>query len=397
MTAATFSHLPLAAGSALLHSAGRVSVWAITHYFRAPLANTGILAMLTLTAMAGTNALYNQTSRHPAPLFAPAADEVASIVSAPAEVRPAPALRRTAQVPVEEVTTGSVSGQQVVPADPIGNTEVFALQKKLLELKLFEGTVDGYYGPKTANAIRNFELRMGMKPQGALTREVVDAIMHASAIEAVAPQPVRVAEPVVQPQVQPIAQAPVQPVAMPQPLVQQPVAQKPATRQVQTLRIAEPTAQTNDRVLIGPVPSDPVGEVLDAAGNTAAGAFDAVAEIVQDIGDGREPPARQVQSVRPAAQVAPQQVMPKTVASAPVQQALPAASPAPANGTDTALVAKVQRGLASLGFLAGSIDGVPGEATAKAIRNFEVYYNYDVTGEVTPELVGMLKSAGAAI
>lgn len=389
MTAATFSHLPMAAGGALLHSAGRVGVWAITHYFRAPLANTGILAMLTLTAMAGTNALYNQTSRHPSPFFAPAANEVARVVSAP-EAQPAP-VQRSAAVPVEEVTTGSVSGSQVVPADPIGNTEVFALQKKLVELKLFEGTIDGYYGPKTANSIRAFELRMGMKPQGALTREVIDAIMRASAIEAVAPQAQRVAQPVAEP----VAQV----AAMPQPLAQ-PVAQKPATRQVQTLAVAQPKTpvQTSDRVLLGPVPSDPVGETLDVAANTAAGAFDAVAGIVQDI-SGARAPTRQVQTPRPAAVVTPQQqVMPKTVAAAPAQQALPVAtSAAPASGTDTNLVAKVQRGLASLGFLAGSIDGVPGEATAKAIRNFEVYYNYDVTGKVTPELVGMLKSAGAVI
>jgi hypothetical protein len=40
---------------------------------------------------------------------------------------------------------------------------------------------------------------------------------------------------------------------------------------------------------------------------------------------------------------------------------------------------------------------VPGEATAKAIRNFEVYYNYKVTGQVTAELVDMLVAAGAVI
>ena len=61
------------------------------------------------------------------------------------------------------------------------------------------------------------------------------------------------------------------------------------------------------------------------------------------------------------------------------------------------LIAQVQRGLASLGFLSGEVDGVAGEATAKAIRNFEVYYNYNVTGRVTPELVDLLVAAGAQI
>jgi peptidoglycan hydrolase-like protein with peptidoglycan-binding domain len=63
--------------------------------------------------------------------------------------------------------------------------------------------------------------------------------------------------------------------------------------------------------------------------------------------------------------------------------------------TNKQMIQKVQVGLASLGFLQGKIDGVAGEATAKAIRNFEVYYNYKVTGAVTPELVDMLSNAGA--
>jgi peptidoglycan hydrolase-like protein with peptidoglycan-binding domain len=65
--------------------------------------------------------------------------------------------------------------------------------------------------------------------------------------------------------------------------------------------------------------------------------------------------------------------------------------------TDPVIVAKVQRGLASLGFLHGPADGIAGEATAKAIRNFEVYYNYKVTGRITPELLDLLVQNGASI
>ena len=36
---------------------------------RAPLRNTAIAALTTLCAMAGSNALYNQSGHHPAPLF----------------------------------------------------------------------------------------------------------------------------------------------------------------------------------------------------------------------------------------------------------------------------------------------------------------------------------------
>lgn len=61
------------------------------------------------------------------------------------------------------------------------------------------------------------------------------------------------------------------------------------------------------------------------------------------------------------------------------------------------LVKKIQKGLTSLGFLHGKIDGVAGEATAKAIRHFEVFHNFTITGTVTAELVDMLAGAGAKV
>jgi len=64
---------------------------------------------------------------------------------------------------------------------------------------------------------------------------------------------------------------------------------------------------------------------------------------------------------------------------------------------DKEMIKKVQTGLASLGFLYGTIDGVAGQTTAKAIRKFEVFHNYKVSGEVTPELLDMLKAEGASI
>jgi len=64
---------------------------------------------------------------------------------------------------------------------------------------------------------------------------------------------------------------------------------------------------------------------------------------------------------------------------------------------DKEMIKKVQTGLASLGFLYGTIDGVAGQTTAKAIRKFEVFHNYKVSGEVTPELLDMLKAEGASL
>ena len=94
------------------------------------------------------------------------------------------------------------------------------------------------------------------------------------------------------------------------------------------------------------------------------------------------------------------QASPETAREDPLTEiarraAAPSASVVPALEPErNEMVATIQRGLSRLGFLQGDVDGVAGEATAKAIRNFEVYYNYKVTGEISPELVDLLMAAG---
>jgi hypothetical protein len=75
----------------------------------------------------------------------------------------------------------------------------------------------------------------------------------------------------------------------------------------------------------------------------------------------------------------------------------PAVSNDTESSIDPVLISKIQRGLASLGFLAQKIDGVPGEGTAKAIRNFEVFYDYKITGLATHQLLDLLVRHGAQI
>ena len=90
-----------------------------------------------------------------------------------------------------------------------------------------------------------------------------------------------------------------------------------------------------------------------------------------------------------------------------VQQAstvLPAVSQVPTNpqraarpATNKELVSEIQRGLASLGFFRGAIDGNPGPETARAIREFENFHRYKSTGQVQPDLIDLLRKAGATI
>ncbi|MHA6729834.1 peptidoglycan-binding domain-containing protein [Devosia sp. A369] len=375
MTATTFSRLPLAAGSAVAATLGRAGLWTMAQYMRAPLASTGLLAMVTLTALAASNALYFQTERHPSPFFAPAMDVPVAVIQPQLAPEPMPAPMRQAATPVVQETTGSVA-PRALPDAPVGNPDAFAVQKKLFELGIFNGTVDGFYGPMTANAIRLFETRNGMAPTGALSRDVIDAIMRADASGRV-----------------PVAQ-------------QAPVAPAP----VQQVAVVQPAPQP-DRVVARLPDLSPVDQAVDTIGNAAAQTIDSIVAAV-DGGRGTAPTAQQIPALplmatpSPQPMPAPVQVASLEPMSAPrpvtaVQpeavpaQMLAATNVAPANNTQ--LVSSIQSGLASLGFYHGSIDGHPGDATARAIREFENFHSYRVTGQVKPDLVGLLRQAGADI
>src|SRR5690606_20687711 len=70
-TASILTQLPLQIGNVFLSQLGRAGQWTLARYMKAPLASTGLLAMVTLTALAGSNALYFQTADHPSPFFGP--------------------------------------------------------------------------------------------------------------------------------------------------------------------------------------------------------------------------------------------------------------------------------------------------------------------------------------
>lgn len=368
---ATISRLPLMAGGAIAASIGRAGLWALSQYARAPLASTAILAMTTLSVMAASNALYFQKHHHPAPLFGVRTEQVAEIAPATRSVpvqtikpkaEPLPDYQTLPRVDNSE-TTGSVGATSTQPnGEPMGNAQVYNVQKKLAEMKLFTGSVDGYYGPMTASAIRAFELSAGMKPQGAITKDVVDAILRA-------------------PTFNPVAATQRQPVQQQQQVTQQPVRSQQVIAEAQPRRaMGAPVKQ--QPVLLARVAEAEPEMALDAAGDSAAQALD---NIVASLQGTAEPIMERKVTPQKTAALTP----PATIAADRDYTGTPTSDPI--------IVGKVQRGLASLGFLGGSVDGKPGEATAKAIRNFEVYYNYKVTGQVTAELVNMLVAAGAVI
>ena len=408
MTASTLTQLPLMAGSALLGTLGRAGLWTFSRYMRAPLASTGLLAMVTMTALAGSNALFFQTAEHPSPFFAPARTDVAPLPT-PVVERPVletgsvEAQPANSAAPVASTeTTGSVTAvpavtpAPVVPDTPVGNAQMFAVQKKLYELQLFTGTVDGYYGPKTAEAIRAFEVRNGMTPTGANDPAVFEIILGSDSAG-------RATTPVVQPQ----AVAPTPATAVEAQPAQQAVVAAP-----QPAPTPAPAAQQQDQLVARLPALSPAEQVFDDVAQSAANTIDSIIAGLDGGSRGTAPAAANPPTPSAALPVlaaqAQPQAMPAPVQPAPVQQvqeqplqlasAAPVATPATVPpATDAALVAQIQTGLASLGFFHGPIDGRPGPETARAIREFENFHRYKMTGQVQPDLVELLLKAGATI
>ena len=435
MIAASLAHLPLAAGSALFASTGRVLIWTGARYMRAPLANTGVLALLTLSAMAGSNALYLQRHEHPAPLFGPAEMREAAVKFEPV----VPAVRpRMLEVvpPVAQEATGSVDADP--DDDPIGNAEVSEIQRKLQELEFYQGAVDGLYGPRTARAIRAFEEDTGLTPKGELTWELLEAVRSAP-MSLAEPEPLPTPDPLPAVNVPSLEAEP----AVAEEVEEQPAPSSTTIERAMAVAAAEATLEplpapeplvvdidgTEPPLLRREIPETPQ-QAMDIAVETAGEAIETIIDGVQSIAmtsrseEGREPTSFAAgREGAAAAEAAPKTEAPIQTASvdaprvgvpledpdavepetppeeiavldtdAKPEELMPAFSV-----TDPVIVAKVQRGLASLGFLHGPADGVAGEATAKAIRNFEVYYNYKVTGRISPELLDLLVQNGASI
>ncbi len=375
MSVDAFAGLPFQAGHAVAAGVGRTAKWIITLYMRAPLRNTAIAALTTLSAMAGSNALYNQTSQHPAPLFGSFDDTPAKV--APAPVMPIERPVQLLDVPSPE-TTGSVetAAAEPIPSEPIGNEDVFEIQRKLTAFKLFDAKVDGLYGPRTAHAIKTFEAAMGMKATGELTPEIVALIKqtpitaelgHQTEAEATL-EPPRAVTAEIKTETTPALSLADEPAALPAP---EPLAAatQPAPTTIATAEEPQPMVEAEGITTLE-MTSPP----------------EAAPAPVPEAGVG--PTTREVQTIAVRAPV-PEASAADDVITAPIN--LTKVS------TDPKVVSAIQRGLASLGFLHGKIDGVAGEATAKAIRNFEVYYNYNVTGRVTPELINLLVQNGAVL
>lgn len=333
-------------------------------YARAPLAAGGLTLIAILGGLAANNALFGQQGTHPAPLFFSAGDTQQNQqihVSAPVPAPP-PSVQAASlptNTPQPTATVSSPVAEPVVSPENVElatgrvtNEQLAAAQHVLAQLGLFGEQVDGFYGPKTAAAIRAFELREGLTPTGALDPHVINLIL-----------------------------------------------QTDLSQGERTSRISTDSSARVTIVEASPQPSVNSEPVTNSAGTSAGSGQDALAALLaSNRGESATIVTQETRSAAatPAVTVETQATV---AALEPEMDAAPQVVETDGNRVvvDRDYIEKVQRALASLAFLQGPIDGVAGEDTALAIRKFEIFNKYEATGRVTPELLDMLVEAGASI
>jgi peptidoglycan hydrolase-like protein with peptidoglycan-binding domain len=137
-----------------------------------PLDAVAVVVAFAASGAVLVNALVLQKSPHPAPLFAEASQATVQPVSTRAN--PASATN-AAPVPVPRPAAAA----PVVPAAKTGI--ILDIQRALAERNYYDGTVDGLLGPRTQQAIRNFEQANGIKPTGEPSDALLARVLQSRA------------------------------------------------------------------------------------------------------------------------------------------------------------------------------------------------------------------------
>jgi peptidoglycan hydrolase-like protein with peptidoglycan-binding domain len=143
-----------------------------------PLDAFAIVVALGAIAAVLVNALALQPVPHPAPMFADAPKPAARPArpSSPTQVALRPALPSapggiTALMPADRPTTGTAT-------IPLRDQLIMDLQRELAQRGYYDGPVDGLIGPRTQQAIRDFEQQNGLKSTGTPTEALLARVLQ---------------------------------------------------------------------------------------------------------------------------------------------------------------------------------------------------------------------------
>jgi peptidoglycan hydrolase-like protein with peptidoglycan-binding domain len=134
---------------------------------RRPIDTLAILGATAAVAVIVVNAVFLQTGSHPAPFFA-------APVRPPAVATVSPRIVPLPPRPVSaEAARPDTAGPPRASADVISD-----IQRELFSRGLYDGAIDGIYGPRTDAAIRDFEQRTGRRPGAIPSESLLRAIVQ---------------------------------------------------------------------------------------------------------------------------------------------------------------------------------------------------------------------------
>lgn len=335
MTSSTFQQLPFSATGSLWGATKRTLNWATSLFLNNPLQNMAIALLGFAMTVSFFNALFWQTGVHPAPIFSLQQHALsASSDSLSLQNASAPHPR---QLPSSRTQQPLIAPLAVQPIQqPVSTPSPVIIDKVTNEILAQAQTVLAEIG-LFSGKIDGF--------YGPLTAEAIRAFERQQGLTVKGSM---------NPEI---------------------IGKILSVKAGQTSSIAQPVSAPSTPVSSAPAPvaSQPVVQQTPAA-NTQPH-IDEPGQTVPDL-------LRTIaSSVRPS----------QSLSSVPVV----APRPAYEAQNDKQLVEKIQRGLSSLGFYYSSIDGVLGESTARAIREFENFKSFEMTGRISSQLLIWLQEAGA--
>jgi peptidoglycan hydrolase-like protein with peptidoglycan-binding domain len=158
----------------------------------------GMCTFAVAFSLVAGNALYGQKSVHPVPLFATRdAMTTRSVQKADRHDARKPVRRQgdIAHIPVPKARP------QFAPQPANASTLVRDTQEGLRAKGLYDGTVDGLYGPKTREAIMRYQRDNGMQPTGEVSLALSELLLTPQQHAALQPAAVPVARPGLRPAV----------------------------------------------------------------------------------------------------------------------------------------------------------------------------------------------------
>jgi peptidoglycan hydrolase-like protein with peptidoglycan-binding domain len=120
------------------------------------------------------NVLFLQSGSHPAPMFKGALVPVKPVVATESTSVPRPR-------PLEPAAPAAPSKVAAASAPRSPGEIINDIQRELARRGYYDGVIDGFYGPKTDAAIRDFEQGAALKPSSEPNEALLQAIMRSPA------------------------------------------------------------------------------------------------------------------------------------------------------------------------------------------------------------------------